>query len=314
MLINSVISTPDARFPIFNLKDFNVGTLMAREEKMRISINSIPQSIIDQYHLLDFVRNGFFLVEISHGMYGLAQAGILAYKQLVAHLATNGYAQCEHIPGLWSYETHDVTFCLVVKKIGIKHTDHRDAHHLLAAIKQLYVVTTGGTGSLYLAMHVARNNINHTVDISMPGYVAKSLNRFQHQALGLPQHSPHAWPKPQYDTHPQVMRAPDDTAKLPQPALARIQEVIGKLLFYGLAIDSTMMVALGTIASKQTKGAQATAQAITQRLNYALVHPDATVRYHASDMCLRIYSYASYLSEANARSQRWYLFLKCTTR
>jgi hypothetical protein len=64
-----------------------------------------------------------------------------------------------------------------------------------------------------------------------------------------------------------------------------------------------MLVALGTIASNQTKGTQATAQAVTQILNYASAHPDATVRYHASDMCLHIHSDAYYLSEANARSR-----------
>jgi hypothetical protein len=96
MLLNSVISTPGARFATFDLKDFYVGTPMARKEYMRISINSIPQSIIDQCHLLDLVHNGFVLVEIRRGMYGLPQAGILAYNQLVSHLKAHGYAPCTH--------------------------------------------------------------------------------------------------------------------------------------------------------------------------------------------------------------------------
>jgi hypothetical protein len=59
-----------------------------------------------------------------------------------------------------------------------------------------------------------------------------------------------------------------------------------------------MLVAPGTIASNQAKGTHATAQALTQILNYASTHPDATVRYTASDMYLHIHSDASYLSEA----------------
>jgi hypothetical protein len=47
---------------------------------MQIVITSIHQSIIDQYHLLDLVHNGFVLVEISRGMYGLPQAGSLPYN------------------------------------------------------------------------------------------------------------------------------------------------------------------------------------------------------------------------------------------
>jgi hypothetical protein len=72
MLLNSVISTPGAHFTTFDLPYFYLGTPMAQKEYMRISINSIPQSIIDQYHILDLFRNGFVLVEISRGMYGLS--------------------------------------------------------------------------------------------------------------------------------------------------------------------------------------------------------------------------------------------------
>jgi hypothetical protein len=90
MLLNSVISTPGALFATFDLKDFYLGTPMQRKEYMHIPISSIPPSIIKQYHLLDLVYNGFVLVEIFRGMYGLPQAGILAYDQLIRHLSTHG--------------------------------------------------------------------------------------------------------------------------------------------------------------------------------------------------------------------------------
>jgi hypothetical protein len=64
-----------------------------------------------------------------------------------------------------------------------------------------------------------------------------------------------------------------------------------------------MLVALGTLASAQAKGTEATAQAVTQLLNYCATHPDAIVRYHASDMQLHVHSDASYLSESQARSR-----------
>jgi hypothetical protein len=69
-----------------------------------------------------------------------------------------------------------------------------------------------------------------------------------------------------------------------------------------------MLVALGTITSQQSKGTQATAQALIQLINYAAVHPDATVRYHTSDMYLHVHSDASYLSEASARSRSGGIF------
>jgi hypothetical protein len=152
-------------------------------------------------------------------------------------------------------------------------------------------------------MTLSWDYIRSTVDISMPGYVTRALERFQHTPTHRDEHSPHAWTKPIYGTHPQLTSPVDDTALLPPSALIRIQEITGTL--YARALDYTMLVALGTIVSNQSKGTQATAQALTQILNYAAAHPDATVRYTASDMYLHIHSDsdASYLSKAKARSR-----------
>jgi hypothetical protein len=62
-----------------------------------------------------------------------------------------------------------------------------------------------------------------------------------------------------------------------------------------------MLVALGSLASAKTT--EATAQFITHLLNYCATHPLATVRYHASEMHLKIHSDASYLSEPKAHSR-----------
>jgi hypothetical protein len=129
---------------------------------------------------------------------------------------------------------------LVLDDVGIKCINRCNADHLLTVIQQLYTVTTDWTGSLYLAMHMAWEYIHRTVDISMPGYVAKSLDHFQHHTLGCPQHPPHAWHKPKYGAHPQLTPTHNESSTLAQPALTRIQEIAGKLLFYGRAVDSTM--------------------------------------------------------------------------
>jgi hypothetical protein len=62
-----------------------------------------------------------------------------------------------------------------------------------------------------------------------------------------------------------------------------------------------MLVALGTLAAAKTT--HATAQAVTQLLNYAATHPDAVLSYQASDMVLHVHSDASYLSESESRSR-----------
>ena len=78
---------------------------------------------------------------------------------------------------------------------------------------------------------------------------------------------------------------------------------MGTLLYYARAVDATMLVALGTIAAQQASATQATSRYVTHLLDYCHTHPDAKVRYHASDMILHIHSDASYNSEAKARSR-----------
>jgi hypothetical protein len=63
-----------------------------------------------------------------------------------------------------------------------------------------------------------------------------------------------------------------------------------------------------TIATEQTKDTEKTQAATNQLLDYLETHPDATIRYHASDMILHIHSYASYLSVSHARSRLGGLF------
>ena len=64
-----------------------------------------------------------------------------------------------------------------------------------------------------------------------------------------------------------------------------------------------MLVSHGMLASAQSKGTETTMEAAIQLLNYCATHPDAIIRFHASDMILHIHSDASYLSASGARSQ-----------
>jgi hypothetical protein len=68
-------------------------------------------------------------------------------------------------------------------------------------------------------------------------------------------------------------------------------------------------MALNNIATEQTKVTEKTQAATNQVLDYLATHPDATIRYHSSDMILHIHSDASYLSVSHARSRLGGLFL-----
>ena len=68
-------------------------------------------------------------------------------------------------------------------------------------------------------------------------------------------------------------------------------------------MDPTLAVALSTIAAEQSKATEKTAKAVNKLLNYCATHPNAAIRYKASDMILRIHSDTSYLTEPKARSR-----------
>ncbi len=65
----------------------------------------------------------------------------------------------------------------------------------------------------------------------------------------------------------------------------------------------TVLMALSTIASEQTKGTERTLEKAYQVLDYLATHPNAVVRFRASEMIMNIHSDASYLSEPKARSR-----------
>jgi hypothetical protein len=142
----------------------------------------------------------------------------------------------------------------------------------------------------------------------MPDYVTKALTRFNHPPPSRPQHSPHAWLKPQYGAKTQLTPPIDHSPSLSPKEVELLQQIIGVFLYYGRAVDSTILVALGTLAAHQTTATANTMRAARQLLDYVATHPNATVQYHASDMILHVHSDASYLSESQARSRAGGLF------
>jgi len=90
LLLNSTISTPEARFACFDISNFYLGTPLDRPEYVRIKITNIPQEFIDEYNLTKFEHNGWVYFEINNGVYGLKQAGKLANDLLTERLAAHG--------------------------------------------------------------------------------------------------------------------------------------------------------------------------------------------------------------------------------
>ena len=137
----------------------------------------------------------------------------------------------------------------------------------------------------------------------MPNYIPEALTRFHHSKPRTPQDQPHPHMPPKYGAKQQFTEADDDSALLDKHDKKFIQEVVGTLLYYSRAVDCTMLAALGSIATQQSKPTANTMKKVKQLLDYAATHPHAAVTYRASDMVLAAHSDASYLSETKARSR-----------
>ena len=82
-----------------------------------------------------------------------------------------------------------------------------------------------------------------------------------------------------------------------------IQQVCGTFLYYGRAVDGSMLVSLISIASQQASPTTDTLEKAKLFLEYAASHLDAILIFKASDMILAGHGDTSYLSEREARSR-----------
>jgi hypothetical protein len=235
-------------------------------------------------------------------MYGLPQAGLLANVLLAKRLGKHGYSPVPHIHGLWTHKWRPIKFSLVVDDFGVMYVNREHEEHLKAALKENYDISTDWDGALYCGIKLKWNYVARTMDISMPGYIAAVLHRSQYPTLARPQHTPYKMQPINYCAKVQFVTPADMSAPLTEPQKLKLQQVIVSLLYYTRSVDPTMLVALGTLASAQTKDTAATVEAMHQLLDYWATHPDTEFLYHPSDMVLQFSIDASYFSEPEARS------------
>ena len=307
ILLNSVISDAHrgARFMTCDLKDFFLATPMEKPEFMKIPISSIPQDIIDQYNLnrLRTSSNQIY-IKIVKGMYGLKQAAVLAYKNLVRNLSNYDYEPIPHTVGLWRHKTRNIRFCLCVDDFGIKFFDPQDAHHLLASLSKHYKLSTDWNGNQFCGLRLDWDYRNNHVDVSMPSYIPNLLDKLNHKP-NIPQYSPHpiAPFQPSRPGQRQYAPEPDTSSPLNKKLTTKVQSIVGSLLYYARAIDSSLLPALNTISTYQSAPTENTLRMCHRLLDYVATYPTSRLRYYANNMILDVHSDAAYLVAPKARSR-----------
>ncbi len=107
----------------------------------------------------------------------------------------------------------------------------------------------------YIGLTIEWDYENGKVHMFMPGYLAKAMIRFKHETPNKIQNSPHCHIEI-YNTEPNNSMSMMKKCCPPLSIKKRkkyVQAVAGTLLYYARAVDSTILPALSSLATKQAK-------------------------------------------------------------
>jgi hypothetical protein len=292
---------------MMDIKNYYIGTPLPQFEYVKRLLSRFPKEIVQKYNLNSLAVDRWVYIEIRKCMCGLKQAGLLTNQLLQTRLTPFGYYPASHTPGLWLHHTRPISFTLVEDDFAVKYVGKQHADNLRNALLKTYELTTNWARTVYSSITLKWDYKNRTCNIFMPGYVSNVLSKFQHDPPKHPQHTRSWHVTPVYGAKTQYATK-DEIPPLTAQQCLTIQKVTGCVLYYTRAVDPTVLMPLNDITTEQTKATEKTQTATNQLLDHLATHPDATIRYHASDMTLHIHRDASYLPVSNSRSTLGGLF------
>ena len=140
------------------------------------------------------------------------------------------------------------------------------------------------------------------MEISIIKYLKESLQKFHHPTPLKPQDTPHKWKRPTYGAATQYTDPEDNSAPLPPEGNTAVRNIVVTFIYYALAVDSTMLVALSDLAATQSRDTEKTYYDVVWILNYSASHQTEVVRYKQSKMIIQFNSDVSYWSATKACS------------
>ncbi len=142
-----------------------------------------------------------------------------------------------------------------------------------------------------MGFDIRHDKLKRVITISMPKYVedaCKKLNRAPAKIVHTPLPAESTL-SPDIPLNPQEIK--------------RLQSIIGIVLYYARAVDSTLLTRVSKLSSLQSTGTTKVLEDAERMFQYCMSYPDANIHFHASDMQLICYTDASYLSESKSRSR-----------
>ena len=136
----------------------------------------------------------------------------------------------------------------------------------------------------------------------MPGYYSEALTRSRHD-IGKFMDQPHQHAVPVYGAKIQYAKLADTSPKLGDEDNKFVQQVTSTFLYYTRAVDVTMLLTPGAIASDQAAPTTERTKKTLRFLDYVTTDPDAILIFGRSSMILNVHSDASYLCNPKAKGQ-----------
>ena len=214
-----------------NISNFYLNTPMKRYEYLLLNLRDIPEEIIQLYNICNkATKDGRIYVNISKGMYGLPQDGLLAQELLKKRLSKHGYFQSKLVPGLCKHQWRPIQFTLVVEYFGVKYVGKKHSHHLMSALNYNYTINHDLKGSKYVGITLDWDYDGRKVHLLMTGYISEAVIHFRHKIPTKRQDSPYLFAPVKYGKKTQNTKAPDYTPLLDNKGKNYIQCVHNTLL------------------------------------------------------------------------------------
>ena len=96
------------------------------------------------------------------------------------------------------------------------------------------------------------------VELSLPGYIDTILARFHHPQPKIPQDSPHLAPPTKFTRTKPTPPSPDESPRLDEKGIKRIQQICGSILWCMWACGITTTKVLNAIGREQAKAIETT--------------------------------------------------------
>ena len=167
----------------------------------------------------------------------------------------------------------------MVKDFGVKYVGREHAEHLKSVLEEHYEVSTDWAGKKYIGLTLDWDYKGRKVHVSLKGYVERAAKELGHEPPCKQQTSPWRCAPIKWGAKQQFVEEEKPSPPLDKKGQKFIQRVNGKFLYLARAVDSTMLVALSNLASKQAKPTQETMRRARWLLNYATSNKTAAVTF-----------------------------------